>query len=85
MKMTPRDALQFLLERTGTIMPMTVRDDNLSIEQIKLRNSVSVLRELIQEHEATTDDQEPNPTKRQIRDGRDRIESWKEDWKKHVQ
>ena len=85
MKMTPRDALQFLLERTGTIMPMTVRDDNLSIEQVKLRNSVSVLRELIQEHEATTDDQEPNPNKRKIRDGRDRIESWREDWKKHIQ
>ena len=83
MKMTPRDALQFLLERAGMVMPMTVRDDNLSVEQIKLRNSVSVLRELIQEHEATTDDQEPSPYKRQIRDGKERIEKWKEDFQKH--
>lgn len=97
MKMTPRDALQYLLERSGMTMPMTVRDDNLTQEQVKLRESVQCLRELIQEKEAQTDDYVANarkyedykfrleevsaPREEKRGSGKQRIDTWKKEWK----
>jgi hypothetical protein len=47
--MTPRDALQNLIQLLAPAQ--TLRDDNLTQEQIRVRNSIAVLRELIESTE----------------------------------
>ena len=46
--MTPREALYWVVQKLGPV-PVTKRDDNLSYEEIRLREAVSVLMESIPE------------------------------------
>lgn len=46
--MTPREALYWMIQKLGPI-PVTKRDDNLSYEEIRLREAVSVLMDCIPE------------------------------------
>lgn len=48
MIMNPTEALQTIVDQLG--VPQTKRDDNLSPDQVKLRNSVKILEELVKEH-----------------------------------
>lgn len=45
--MTPREALYYICVALGPV-PITQRDYNLTYEQIKVRDAVSVLQELIE-------------------------------------
>jgi hypothetical protein len=45
--MTPREALYHLVIELGPV-PQTTRNDNLSPKEIRLRDSVAVLQDLIQ-------------------------------------
>ena len=49
--MTPREALYNLVVALGPL-PSTKRDENLSLDEIKIRDSVETLKELILEHES---------------------------------
>lgn len=51
--MTPREALYHLCVELGPV-PETLRDDNLSPKEIRLREAVSTLQELIAGTEADT-------------------------------
>jgi hypothetical protein len=53
--MTPREALYHLVIELGPV-PQTMRNDNLSPKEIRLRDSVAVLQDLIQ---ATAEDTKP--------------------------
>ena len=96
-KMTPREALYYICVELGP-QPATNRDDNLTYKESRLRDAIRTLQNFVTYHDDTAhiipdsaneyvhkDDYSPNPHKKKIRDGKDRIESWKEDWKKHVQ
>ena len=89
-KMTPREALYYITIELGPAK--TNRDDNITANEARLRDAIRVLQDFVLKHSDSTvvskgdsDDYVPNPQRKQIRDGKDRIESWKEDWKKHVQ
>jgi hypothetical protein len=51
--MTPREALYHLVIELGPV-PNTTRNDNLSPKEIRLRDSVDVLKNLIVESESNT-------------------------------
>jgi hypothetical protein len=53
--MTPREALYHLVIELGPV-PQTMRNDNLSPKEIRLRDSVAVLQDLIQK---TAEDTKP--------------------------
>ena len=77
MKMTPREALYYIILELGPV-PQTNRDDNLTRQEIRLRDAVRTLQDLIHEHdhpEAVKDDYVPKPQ------GKDRIEKWKRELK----
>ena len=89
-KMTPREALYYITIELGPAK--TTRDDNITFKEARLRDAIRTLQDFVLKHSESTvvsntdsDDYVPNPSKKQIRDGKDRIESWKEDWKKHIQ
>jgi len=52
--MTPREALYHLCLELGPI-PRTTRNDNLSPKEIRLRDSVDALKELVAEHQDQLD------------------------------
>lgn len=47
--MTASEALKTIVEQLD--VPQTLRDDNLTQNQIKLRNSVQILQDLVKEHD----------------------------------
>lgn len=47
--MSPTEALQTIVDQLG--IPQTKRDDNLSHDQVKLRNSVQILQDFVKEHD----------------------------------
>jgi hypothetical protein len=47
--MTASEALQTIIEHLN--VPQTLRDDNLTQKQIKLRNSVQILQDFVKEHD----------------------------------
>ena len=49
--MTPREALYNLVVALGPL-PTTKRDENLSLDEIKIRDSVETLKELILDYES---------------------------------
>jgi len=49
--MTPREALYNLVVALGPL-PSTKRDENLSLDEIKIRDSVEILKELIFDYES---------------------------------
>ena len=51
--MTPREALYNIVVKLGP--PQTLRDDNLSPDEVRLRDSVQVLKDLIDQHEKKND------------------------------
>lgn len=93
-KMTPREALYYICLELGPAR--TNRDDNLTKKESLLRDAIRTLQNFVTYHDDTAhtipdsaneygvhnDDYIANPHKKSVRDGRDRIESWKEDWKK---
>jgi len=54
--MTPREALYHLCIELGPV-PQTTRNDNLSPKEIRLRDSVEVLKDLIAETESSVTEQ----------------------------
>jgi len=52
--MTPREALYHLCLELGPI-PRTTRNDNLTPKEIRLRDSVDTLKELVAEHTESLD------------------------------
>lgn len=56
--MTPREALYWLCVELGPV-PTTNRDDNLSIKQIRLRDAVRTLQDLIAVSETSNDSDVP--------------------------
>lgn len=46
--MNPTEALQTIVDQLG--VPQTKRDDNLSQDQIKLRNSIQILEEFVKKY-----------------------------------
>ena len=73
-KMTPREALYNIIVSLGPI-PQTSRNDNLSPEQVRLRDSIRTLQDLI----LRENDEGIKPRVRieQRGDGKDRIDTWK--------
>lgn len=57
-KMTPREALYYLCVALGPV-PQTNRDDNLSPDQIRLRDAVRTLQNFIEYHD---DAERPAPS-----------------------
>jgi len=55
--MTPREALYHLVMELGPV-PQTLRDDNLSPKEIRLRDAVNTLAQLIAEHDQCEDNVE---------------------------
>lgn len=51
--MTPREALYNLVVKLGP--PQTLRDDNITQEEARLRDSVQVLKDLIDQQEKKND------------------------------
>lgn len=51
--MTPREALYNLVVKLGP--PQTLRDDNITHEEARLRDSVQVLKDLIDQQEKKND------------------------------
>ena len=51
--MTPREALYNIVVKLGP--PQTLRDDNLSPDEIRLRDSVKILQDFIAEQEKKDD------------------------------
>jgi hypothetical protein len=51
--MTPREALYNIVVKLGP--PQTLRDDNITYEEARLRDSVQVLKDLIDQHEKKND------------------------------
>ena len=93
-KMTPREALYYICLELGPAQ--TLRDDNLTAKEVRLRDAIRTLQNFVTYHDDTAhiipdsaneyvhhDDYVPNPNKRQIRDGKERIEKWKEDFQKN--
>ena len=52
--MTPREALYNIVVKLGP--PQTLRDDNITFEEARLRDSVKVLQDFIAEQEKKKDD-----------------------------
>ena len=87
--MTPREALYNIIVELGP-MPRTNRDDNLSPEEIRLRDSIRVLQNFIRYHDDSNlkipdsaNEYIGNPSRlpRKGVEGKDRIETWKNEWK----
>ena len=57
-KMTPREALYYMCIALGPVVPQTNRDDNLSPDQVRLRDAVKTLQNFIEYHD---DKERPAP------------------------
>lgn len=83
-KMTPREALYYICLELGPAQ--TIRDDNLTEKEIRLRDSIRALQNFIDYHDDTnhTIPDSANEYKHFDRhgiEGKDRIEAWKEEAK----
>ena len=84
--MTPREALYNICIELGP-MPQTNRDDNLTDRERRLRDSIRALQNFIHYHddsemnlpESATEYGQNEPTGRG--DGKERIETWRREWK----
>ena len=87
-KMTPREALYYICLELGPAQ--TIRDDNLTAREVRLRDSIRALQNFIDYHDDTTnripdsaneyvhhDDYVPRATDRG--DGKERLENWKKE------
>ena len=85
-KMTAREALYNVCVALGPI-PETNRDDNLTAEEVKLRDSIRVLQNFVLYRETDSLGPLVSPSGddgvhvRPRGDGKDRIEQWKKEWK----
>ena len=87
-KMTPREALYYVCLELGP--PQTNRDDNLTQKEVRLRDAIRTLQNFILYHDDSNHDipDSANEYKHFDEgkgDGKERLEAWREDWKKHIQ
>ena len=83
-KMTPREALYYICLELGPAQ--TIRDDNLTPKEIRLRDSIRSLQNFIDYHDDRTHDipdsaNEYRHFDRAGVEGKDRLEAWKEEAK----
>ena len=83
-KMTPREALYYICLELGPAQ--TIRDDNLTPKEIRLRDSIRALQNFIDYHDDRTHDipdsaNEYRHFDRAGVEGKDRLEAWKEEAK----
>jgi hypothetical protein len=83
-KMTPREALYNICIELGPAQ--TIRDDNLSPKEVRLRDSIRTLQNFIMYHDDTElnipdSAQEYKHFDRKGLSGKDRLEVWKEESK----
>lgn len=91
--MTPREALYHVCVALGP-QPKTKRDDNLTYQEARLRDAVKVLQNFVTYHADADreipvsaneyvhhDDYIARPRAEHRGDGKDRIETWKNEWK----
>jgi len=87
MKMTPREALYHICVELGPAQ--TLRDDNLTQKEVRLRDAIRTLQNFVTYHDDTAhtipDSANEYRSSESKPAGKERIEAWKEDWKKHVQ
>ena len=81
-KMTPREALYYICLELGPAQ--TLRDDNLTPKEVRLRDSIRALQNFIDYHDDTKHDipDSANEYKHYDRkgvEGKDRIEVWKKE------
>ena len=83
-KMTPREALYYICLELGPAQ--TIRDDNLTPKEIRLRDSIRALQNFIDYHDDRSHDipdsaNEYRHFDRAGVEGKDRLEAWKEEAK----
>ena len=87
-KMTPREALYYIVVELGPAR--TNRDDNITEHEARLRDAIRTLQNFVTYHDdgnhvipdSANEYRHHEETKG---DGKERLEAWKEDWKKHIQ
>ena len=90
-KMTPREALYNIIVALGPV-PRTNRNDNLTPDEVRLRDSVRTLQNFITYHDDSKrdipstqldwvdDSASPRRVRKEQRgDGKDRIDTWREE------
>ena len=85
-KMTPREALYNICIELGPAR--TNRDDNLNEKEVRLRDSIRTLQNFILYHDSPTelpDSAEEYRHHDDLPSGKERLNKWRDDWKKHVQ
>ena len=83
-KMTPREALYYICLELGPAQ--TIRDDNLTPKEIRLRDSIRALQNFIDYHDDTSHSipdsaNEYRHFDRKGLEGKDRLDTWKEEAK----
>ena len=87
--MTPREALYHIILTLGPV-PATNRDDNLTPQEVKLRDSVRTLQNFITYHDDSArpvpnmkvnwvDEAQPVQRTATRGDGKDRLDTWKKE------
>ena len=89
-RMTPREALYYICLELGPAQ--TLRDDNLTAKEMRLRDSIRALQNFIDYHDDSShdlpesvneyihkDDYIAKPRVRDGLSGKDRIEAWKKE------
>ena len=82
-KMTPREALYYIILELGPV-PETLRDDNLTPREARLRDSIRALQNFIDYHDDTKHSipdsaNEYRHYDRKGVEGKDRLEVWKKE------
>ena len=82
--MTPREALYYICLELGPAN--TIRDDNLTPKEVRLRDSIRALQNFIDYHDDTAHSipdsaNEYRHIDREGVEGKDRLEAWKEEAK----
>ena len=83
-RMTPREALYYICVELGPAQ--TLRDDNLTAKEVRLRDAIRTLQNFVTYHDDTTHTipDSANEYKHLDRtgvEGKDRLEAWKEEAK----
>lgn len=86
-KMTPREALYNICIELGPAQ--TLRDDNLTGKEARLRDSIRTLQNFILYHDDSElnipDSADEYKNHDELPSGKERIDKWRDDWKKHIQ
>ena len=82
-KMTPREALYYIILELGPV-PETLRDDNITAKEARLRDSIRALQNFIDYHDDTKHSipdsaNEYRHYDRKGVEGKDRLDVWKKE------